>query len=221
MSLILISRPTYHPDTILSVNKKTGCSIDLPILGHCRPTASCSRACYAKSGPIAFPHSQKKHLWTSAYLAGPDISELIHECLSRTSVRISGSGDLNPCHIPNILKLAAACPKTQFWGMTRKLEIARAINNARRRNLRLLVTVDATSPSETWSYRGKLCYGPRRASDTVPNDPRIVTVFPYHCHGDIVANVPVHKKDCPAIRHTKSGCLECGHCWTFQTKGSK
>lgn len=218
----------YHPDTILSVNKKTGCSIDLPIAGHCRPTSSCSRACYAKSGPIAFPHSLKKHVWTSTYLAtAQDISELITECKARTSVRLCGSGDLNLCHIPNILKLASACPSTQFWGMTRKLEIARAINKARRRNLRLLVTVDATSPSETWAYKGALCYGPRRASeseeDSRLNDSRIVTVFPYHSHGKIVDHVPGHKKDCPAIRHTKSGCMDCGHCWTYQTqkKGSK
>ena len=205
----------YHPDTILSVNKKTGCSIDLPIAGHCRPTSSCSRACYAKSGPIAFPHSLKKHVWTSTYLAtAQDISELITECKARTSVRLCGSGDLNLCHIPNIIKLASACPGTQFWGMTRKLEIARAINKARRRNLRLLVTVDATSPSETWAYKGALCYGPRRTGDIVPKNKRIVTIFPYHSHGKIVGKIEKDSKDCPAVRHEVSGCLDCGRCFS-------
>ena len=206
----------YQPQTILSVNRKTGCSLDLPIAGHCRPTKICSHACYAKSGPQAYPNSTRKHSWLSKYLTGKDLSQLITECQGRTSVRLSGSGDLLLAHVPNILKLAKACPQTQFWGMTRKTEIATALMKPHIRNLRVMVTVDASSPTKTWAYKGKLCYGPRRAQDEVPNDPRIITVFPRHCTGRVCGSVPAHKHDCPAIRHTVSGCLACGHCWNWK-----
>jgi hypothetical protein len=206
---------TYQPQQILSVNRKTGCSIDLPLKGHCRPTKNCAHACYAKMGPQAFPIACKKHDWTSRYLAGNDLRQLIVEAKQHTAVRLSGSGDLLPKHVPNLIRLAKACPQTQFWGMTRKPEIATRLNN-KQPNLHLLVSVDSSSPASTWSYPGKLCYGPRRAEDHVPADKRIVTVFPRHCTGRIVNNVPDHPKDCPSVRHTAAGCHDCGRCWSWK-----
>jgi hypothetical protein len=199
--------------SILSSNKKTGVSLNLPS-SNCRPTSICKFCCYGRHhylghGRVALAK------WTrnSRYLAKtPDCKELISEARAFSAVRISGIGDIIPEHIPNLLILAEKCPKTQFWGMTRKPELATAINN-RLPNLGLLVTVDAASPPDTWQYQGRLCYGPRRAQDLVPDDHRIITVFPYHNSGKIVGSVPEHKLDCPAIRHKVSGCLECGQCW--------
>jgi hypothetical protein len=214
-SCILID-PSYKPTTILSSNTKTGCSINLPIAGHCRPTKNCSKTCYAKSGHTAMPSNKKKQVWVSNYLKGPDITQLIQECLSRTAVRLSGTGDILKEHVPNLLKLAKACPATQFWGMTRKLEIAKAINK-KHPNLRLLVSVDSSSPKSVWNYNGALCFGPRLATDEVPKDKRIKTIFPHHKSGHIVnvKNMPKDKKDCPAVRHELPGCLSCGRCWTW------
>jgi hypothetical protein len=202
----------YKPITILSDNRKTGCSIDLPIQGHCTPTKNCLHDCYAKSGPQALPCSQRKHLYVSTYLKRKNIRELIIECKRKTNVRLNGSGDLLPAHIPQILKLAQSCPETIFWGMTRKTNIALALNG-RIPNLHLLLSVDSSSPEAVWNYPGKMCYGPRRYEDTVPDDPRIVTVFPRHFAGRIIKNVPVHKKDCPAVRHIVTGCAYCKRCW--------
>lgn len=173
----------YHPQKILSDNRKTGCSIDLPIIGHCRPTQRCFRDCYAKRGPQVYKNSIRKHQWLTTYLSGTNISRLIQECARKPAVRLSGSGDLLPAHIPNLIRLASACHGTRFWGMTRKLEIARAINKAQLPNLKILVTVDATSPKKTWDYLGMLCYGPRHPDDQVPKDRRILTVFPAHYAG--------------------------------------
>jgi hypothetical protein len=203
------------PQTVLSDNRKTGCSIDLPIAHHCRPTARCSHDCYAKRGPQAWPLPVRKHAWLSDYLAGRDISRLVNECRSRTSVRLSGSGDLLPAHIPNLICLAKACHETKFWGMTRKVEIARAINNARLPNLRILVTVDATSPKETWDYKGTLCFGPRHSDDKVPRDKRILTIFPAHYSGLVAKGMPRDARDCPAVWHDVRGCLECGRCFRW------
>lgn len=197
---------------ILSDNRKTGCSIDLPREGHCRPTPRCAHDCYARTGPQAWPNSTNKHVRTSNYLLGNDLGTLIGESKNKKAVRLSGAGDLLMEHVPAILKLAEACSNTQFWGMTRKLEIAKELNG-KFPNLRMLVTVDPTSPEETWGYNGRLCFGPRQADDTVPNDDRILTVFPRHFAGKIVGPIPEHDKDCPAVRHKITACKDCGRCW--------
>lgn len=202
----------YKPVNILSENKKTGHSLDLPIKGHCRPSKNCSHDCYAKSGHQALPIAQKKHKYVSNYLKRHNIKQLISECMSQHAIRLSGSGDLLMKHVPQILRLAKACPQTKFWGMTRKLEIAEALNN-KLPNLQLLVTVDSSSPKKTWTYPGKLCFGPHRPNETVPSDDRIVTVFPRHFAGHVIKGVQEHPKDCPAVWHKVSGCIECQKCW--------
>lgn len=206
----------YQPGTILSSNTKTGCSINLPIKCHCRPTATCAKTCYARKGKTIMPHCLKKQKWVSKYLEGSDISQLIRECKAHTSVRLSGTGDILESHVPNLLQLAAVCKATQFWGMTRKLEIASALNG-RLPNLKLMVSIDNSSPQSVRDYQGAKCWGPRLAEDVVPNDPNIITVFPYHNSGKIVQvkKMPTDHRDCPAVRHTVSGCLECGKCWSW------
>lgn len=204
---------SYAPGTLLSSNSKTGCSIDFPIEGHCRPTKNCAKDCYAKKGPIAWKNSKRKHDFMTTYMQGGNIKALIFECKQRSVVRISGSGDLLMEHIPNLLKLAKESPMTTFWGMTRKTEIAEAVNG-KLPNLKLLVSVDSSSPDSVWDYQGKMCFGPRREEDTVPNDDRIVVVFPYHFGGKVVGKVETHKKDCPSVR-THEGCFNCGRCWNW------
>ena len=205
----------YRPQHILSKNRKTGTSLDLPIKGHCHPTKNCSHDCYAKSGPQAYPASVRKHTWVSNYLRRGNIDQLTAEARQCTAVRLLGSGDFLATHTRAIVRLAKLAPSTQFWGMTRKPDIARRLNG-RRPNLRILVTVDASSPRSTWRYKGRLCYGPRRSGDTVPNDSRIVTVFPRHFAGRLVGSIPHHRLDCPAIRHTVPGCHACTRCWNWK-----
>ena len=208
---------SYAPGSILSENRKTGCSLNLPIKGHCRPTKNCARTCYARCGHTALPSNIRKQNWVSNYLKGPDLTELIKECRGRTAVRLSGTGDLQTEHVPNIRRLARACPTTQFWGMTRKIEIAKALNNCVP-NLKVMVSVDSSSPESVWNYQGTLCWGPRLKNDKVSRaDKRIRTIFPYHSHGKVVKshNIPKDPRDCPAVRHTKDGCLSCGRCWNW------
>jgi hypothetical protein len=207
----------YFPTTILSENSKTGCSLNLPIAGHCRPTKNCSRTCYARYGHTALPVSKNKQRWLSDYLKGSDITQLIGECRGRTAVRLNGTGDLNKEHVPNILKLAKTCPATVFYGMTRKIEIAKALNN-KLPNLKFMVSVDSSTPKSIWeNYKGTLCWGPRFAGDVVPNLKNIRTIFPYHFAGKIVKkdHMPHDPRDCPAIWHKVSGCLSCGKCWNW------
>jgi len=202
---------------LLSDNKKTGRSIDLPIKGHCCPTRLCIKYCYARTGHQAWPNSRAKQVRISNYLnhfKNKDISELIKECQARTAVRLNGCGDLNPEHVKAIVNLAEQCQMTQFWGMTRKMHIAEALNGIFP-NLHLLLTADATSPKSIWEYQGAMCFGPRRPKDTVPDDDRIKIVFPRHFAGRVSKGMPRHQKDCLAVWHDISGCVECGRCWNW------
>lgn len=204
----------YRPLELLSKNTKTGYSIDLPLQGHCRPTKNCSKDCYARFGHQARPKAKLKHVWLSQYLAGNDQTELIRECAAHTSVRLCGSGDLLPEHLPAILRVATACPQTQFWGMTRKPEIAEALND-KLPNLHLLLSVDGSSPASVWKYKGAMCYGPRHAEDVIPEDDRIKVVFPRHFGGKVIKGIPRHPKDCAGTWHENDGCVTCGRCWTW------
>lgn len=205
----------YTPLKIISENSKTGISINFPIVGHCKPTSLCKKLCYARVGHMALPSNKKKQQFVSDYFKGNDILQAIIECRSHTTVRLNGSGDFLPEHVTNIVSLAQACPNTVFYGMTRKPEIAKILNNALE-NLKILLSIDIETPKGIWKdYPGKMTFGPRRFFDKVPKDSRIVVVFPYHFGGKVIKHVPVHKKDCPAVRHTKSGCLDCGRCWKW------
>jgi len=206
---------TYSPQQLLTVNRKTGSSIDLPLKGHCKPTKICLATCYAKRGTQAFPFPKRKQKYISAYLKGNDLNQLIYELKGKSAVRLSGSGDLLSKHVSNVIHLAETVPDTILWGMTRKPEIAEEINGAGLPNLSILLTVDASSPEPVWDYSGAMCFGPRLAEHKVPRDKRIITVFPYHAGGKIIGNVPVHYKDCPAVRKKKKGCLECHRCWNW------
>lgn len=206
---------TYSPVKLLTENRKTHRSIDLPIKGHCVPTKTCSSTCYARRGNQAFPNPKRKQKYLSRYLKGKDISRLIEEVSKQKAVRLNGSGDLLPSHIENVIRLAEACPDTYLWGMTRKPVIAREINGAGLHNLNILLTVDISSKKSLWKYPGRMCFGPRLVGHEVPDDDRIITVFPYHSAGRIIGNIPEHPKDCPAVRKTKKGCMACRKCWEW------
>lgn len=205
----------YSPEMVLSKNRKCGCSLNLPIIGHCRPTRNCIICCYARSGHTSLPVSMRKQKWLSKYLEGKNISRLIEESSQWRAVRVAGTGDLKATHIPALFSLAKACPGTMFWGMTRKLEIAHELNH-RYPNLKFMVSVDGSSPDSVWNYDGVLCYGPRLPRDLVPADRRIQTVFPYHRSGRVVNGMPHHPKDCQAVWHNISGCMVCGRCWAWK-----
>lgn len=204
----------YSPLKIISENRKTHVSINLP-LNLCNSTKLCRTMCYARQGHMSYPNPRRKQEYVNKYLLGNDITQLIYECSPFSYVRLNGCGDLVKGHLKNITLLAKSCPKTTFYGMTRKPEIAEALNN-KLPNLKLLLSVDSSTPKHILkNYTNKICFGPRRACDTIPDDKRIITVFPYHCHGTIVKNISKHPLDCPAVWKQVKGCSECERCWNW------
>lgn len=208
---------TYKPNRLLSTNMKTGDgSINLPIVDHCtNQTQRCSKLCYAKKGTISFSLHVLKSEYLSNYLKQTkDLRQLIGECSVFTSVRLNGGGDLLPDHVPAIIKLARACAGTTFWGMSRNKQVLEEINSAEIKNLSLLYSIDATTPTELWkNFKGGLVFGPRLPGDVVPVDDRIRTVFPYHQGGKVKEDFPRHIKDCRAVYNHDIKCTACKRCW--------
>ncbi len=210
----LLKLPPVRAVPILSTNRKTAVSINLPVR-NCKPTRRCAAACYACEGPIAWKNSIRKALAVDAALKRGEIEGLIWECRMLQGVRLCGSGDMTLEHVPAILKLADACSDTTFWGFTRRREVAEEING-QHVNLSVIVSFDTTSrKKELRGYKGPLAFGPRAARDKVPDDQRIMVVFPEHHAGHTIPNVPPHPKDCPATRgmDRRHACQRCRRCW--------
>jgi len=210
----LLKLPLLMPVAMLSSNHKTGTSINLPV-ANCKPTRRCSAACYACVGPICWDNSIRKALAVDKALRTGELEGLIWECRRLQDVRLNGSGDMTLAHVPAILKLARACPKTTLWGFTRSREVAEGLNS-KLENLSVIVTFDATSrDKQLVGYDGPLAFGPRRPRDKVPDDNRIIVVFPEHHIGHTIPGVPLHPKDCPATRgmKRKNACQRCQRCW--------
>lgn len=203
----------------LSSNKKTGAALNLP-LSCCRPSARCAETCYAMEGFIAASHVIRHSFAVDEMLCtGEGLEKLIRECQRQSDVRLNGIGDLTLNHLPQIFRLVCACPKTIFWGFTRKREIAEATNGIYD-NLSLVLSWDATHPSEhVEGYKGPMAYGPVQAGEQVPDDDRIIVGFPEHHQSHPDKKIELHEKDCPATRipafreYLKTNaCQRCGRC---------
>lgn len=202
-----------NPQHMLSGNLKTGVSLNLPLL-NCIPSKRCAESCYACQGHIAMNKAIRKALVIDQMLLDGDLYRLIGECRMYENVRLNGGGDLTLNHVKSVLKLARECPRTIFWGFTRNRPVAQKLNR-KLPNLSLVLSFDATSRKEqTHRYRGPLAYGPKRAGEEVPDDRRIVVVFPEHqqSHPDIA--IQWHPKDCPGVWGEKLGaCNRCRRCF--------
>lgn len=204
---------------LLSGNKKTGVAINLPLLG-CRPSPRCAEVCYAMEGFVAAPHVMSATLRMDQILrTGEHLDKLIKECRKEKDVRLLGIGDFIPEHILNVLLIAQKCPDTIFWGFTRKRENAETLNKVYD-NLSIVLSWDVThAPSHVDGYKGPLSYGPIQASEEVPDDPRIIVVFPEHHQSHPDPKIEKHQKDYPATRIPPfreglktQACQRCGRC---------
>jgi hypothetical protein len=114
--------------------------------------------------------------------------------------------------------LARECDETVFWGFSRNRKVVEQING-KLPNLSLIISIDATSPKGfVDGYDGPLAFGPRNPGDEVPDDDRIIVIFPTHHRGKPDKAIPVDGKDCPATRFThrseKHGaCNRCRRCY--------
>lgn len=111
-------------DKVLSFNKVTGYSVNVPIASTCRPTATCLQTCYFASGAPSWTNSLKHQVAIQALIkadpkAFAERVALEYDQLALTFLRWNGGGDLFEESIWAIHHLASMRPDIVLWVVTR------------------------------------------------------------------------------------------------------
>jgi hypothetical protein len=122
-------------ENVLSFNKVTGYSVNVPIAETCRPTAVCMKTCYFSAGAAswsnALRHQRKVMATMMADPAGfAERVALEYDNLGLTFLRWNGGGDLFAANVAAINHLGAIRPDIPIWVVTRLPEWATQIEQA-------------------------------------------------------------------------------------------
>lgn len=122
-------------ENVLSFNKVTGYSVNVPIAETCRPTAVCMKTCYFSAGAPSWSNAlrhQRKVMATM--MADPaafaERVALEYDSLGLTFLRWNGGGDLFAANVAAINHLGAIRPDIPIWVVTRLPEWATQIEQA-------------------------------------------------------------------------------------------
>lgn len=131
----------------LSTNKVTGYSVNVPIVGTCRPTTVCAKTCYFASGPSTWPAALRKQwrLMRSIQANPARTAKRIVDSAIRKRLdflRWNGGGDLFT-ELVECINHAAAISEIPHWVVSRKPELASKITP--RANVWVHFSVDKTS----------------------------------------------------------------------------
>ena len=122
-------------EAVLSYNKVTGYSVNVPIAETCRPTAMCMKTCYFASGAPswsnALRHQRKVYETMKADPKGfAERVALEYDRLDLSFLRWNGGGDLFRENVQAINYLGQARPDIILWVVTRIPSWAAQINHA-------------------------------------------------------------------------------------------
>lgn len=122
-------------ENVLSFNKVTGYSVNVPIAETCRPTAVCMKTCYFAVGSPSWSNSlrhQRKIMATMK--ANPEAFAervaLEYDSLGLSFIRWNGGGDLFAENVAAINHLGKIRPDIPIWVVTRLPEWACQIDQA-------------------------------------------------------------------------------------------
>jgi len=121
-------------EKILSYNKVTGFSRNLPIAPTCQPTKVCSTTCYFAKGGTSWPNSLKKqHRLFNSIKDDPGTmaQRLADECgkSTLTFLRWNGGGDLFAESVQMLNRFARLKPDLPVWVTTRLPELAAQVES--------------------------------------------------------------------------------------------
>lgn len=121
-------------DKVLSFNKVTGYSVNVPIASTCRPTATCLQTCYFAKGAPSWSNSLKHQAAIQSLIqANPkafaERVALEYDQLNLSFLRWNGGGDLFTDSVSAINYLGAIRPDIILWVVTRIPEFAAQIDN--------------------------------------------------------------------------------------------
>ena len=122
-------------DNVLSFNKVTGYSVNVPIASTCQPTATCLETCYFAKGAPSWTNSLK-HQAAVHYMITHDprgFAERValeYDQLGLTFLRWNGGGDLFAESVSVINYLGRIRPDIILWVVTRIPELAAQIEHS-------------------------------------------------------------------------------------------
>jgi len=210
--------PKQH---LVSLNSKTGISLNFPVSETCRPSKVCAQICYAcrTSTRINMPASRAK-AWTTYYYFMDNSVEVIAERLYKEfkrfqrkwglkKLRWNGVGDLFPKSV-EVLNYMAEHYDITHLVYSRRHEMVNQLTPSPR--LHVLYSLDESN-WESWTKitRPGTGFSYLRTSDFVPNLP-LTVVFRAHKQWDALSD---HKKDCPVDARKmphEHGCVACTIC---------
>ena len=204
-------RDLLHP--IISINPKTDISLNLPVK-NCVPTPACASNCYSCQGPMMFEKSVEKTVAVDRWiLLNPKwAAKKTAEEVDGSTLRLSGSGDMTPDHIPYVKEIVKL--GVRIYGFTRRPDTWTALNDI---GVEFMFSIDVTMDKKCllWAItnvpKNRLAYCRR------PGDPdwsfMVGVTFPEHGpETDNALRVPGSITDCPAIRKHVT-CDQCRFCY--------
>ena len=122
-------------DKVLSFNKVTGYSVNVPIASTCRPTATCLETCYFAKGAPSWTNSLKHQAAVHNLIIHDPKSfaervALEYDQLGLTFLRWNGGGDLFAESVSVINYLGRIRPDIVLWVVTRIPELASQIDHS-------------------------------------------------------------------------------------------
>ena len=124
-------------ERILSPNRVTGWSLNVPIAKTCQPTSVCAKSCYAAQGALSWPTSLRRQDRVQRTLDADPVAFAQRLCAevdarSIDFVRWNGCGDLTPAAVEAINWIGAHRPDVTLWVVTRIPALASLIEDAPR-----------------------------------------------------------------------------------------
>lgn len=122
-------------DSVLSGNKVTGYSVNVPIAETCRPTAMCIKTCYFAVGAPSWSNSlrHQRKVYESIKSNVATFAERVameYDQLELSFIRWNGGGDLFEESVATINYLGKMRPDMVIWVVTRLPEFAAKIEHA-------------------------------------------------------------------------------------------
>ena len=119
-------------ETVLSHNKVTGWSVNVPIAKTCQPSKVCIETCYFSKGGTAWPASLNKQVRVYNSIKADPIGtaqRIVNECTKNkaTYLRWNGGGDLFEESILCLSEVARLKPETPIWVVTRIPKMAAGV----------------------------------------------------------------------------------------------
>lgn len=158
----LKKKHVFYTDTLapgedpFSTNKVTGFSLNVPIIGTCKPTVVCGETCYFAKGPSTWTASLKKqHRLLNSIRENPAAAaeRIVHFAKKKKLefIRWQGGGDLFPEAIPCIDAVAKSLPDVAQWVVSRIPKLAASV--IARPNVYVHFSVDQSSWKRLEEFR--------------------------------------------------------------------